>query len=110
MLSLHGDFLFNDAIGFTFTGYYENKHGYGVGGTPPSTATGLYNDAIAGTPGRTDIAINDPQIVDAAGNVTRVGAMTRREEIMGGDRYGATTAVSWETEHNKLEVGAWYEN
>lgn len=33
LLSLHGDFLFNDAIGFTFTGYYENKHGYGVGGT-----------------------------------------------------------------------------
>lgn len=110
LLSLHGDFLFNDAIGFTFTGYYENKHGYGVGGTPPSTATGLYDDAIAGTPGRTDIAINDPQIVDASGNVTHVGAMTRREEIMGGDRYGLTTAVAWETEHNKLEVGAWYEN
>ncbi|WP_174515557.1 TonB-dependent receptor [Xanthomonas axonopodis] len=110
LLSLHGDFLFNDAVGFTFTGYYENKHGYGVGGTPPSTATGLYNDAIAGMPGRTDIAINDPQIVDANGNVTHVGAMTRREEIMGGDRYGLTTAVSWETEHNKLEVGAWYEN
>lgn len=110
LLSLSGDFLFNDAVGFRFTGYYENKNGWGVGGTPPSTATGLYNDAIAGTPGRTDIAILDPQQVDADGNVTHVGAMTRREEIMGGDRYGLTTSVAWETERNKLEVGAWYEN
>lgn len=109
LLSLGGDFLFNDAIGFKFTGYYENKHGYGIGGTPPSTATGLYEDAIAGMPGRTDIAILDPQQVDADGNVTHVGAMTRREEIMGGDRYGLTAAVSWETEHNKLEIGGWYE-
>jgi iron complex outermembrane recepter protein len=97
LVSLGGDFLFADQFGLKFTGYYENKHGYGIGGTPPSTAEGLYADAMAGTPGRSDIALLYP------------GNMTRREEIMGGDRYGLTAAVSWETEHNKLEVGGWYE-
>lgn len=121
LLSLGGDFMFTDSVGLKFTGYYENKHGYGIGGTPPSTATGLYEDAMAGTPGRTDIYIRDPQlyqvdsdgnyVLDADGNriVTHVGSMTRREEIMSGDRKGVTAALSWETDSNKLEVGGWYE-
>ncbi len=118
LLSLAGDFLFTDSIAFKFTGYYENKNGWGVGGTPPGTATGLYNKAIADTPGRTDIALLDPQaqdengkpLLDQNGDYVHVGSMTRREEIISGDRYGVTTSVAWETEHNKLEVGAWYEN
>lgn len=97
LVSLAGDFMLSDAFGLKFTGYYENKHGYGVGGTPPSTAAGLYEDAMAGTPGRTDIALLYP------------GNMTRREELMGGDRYGVTASVAWETAINKLEVGGWYE-
>lgn len=97
LVSLAGDFMFNQAFGLKFIGYYENKHGYGVGGTPPSVAEGLFADAQAGTPGRTDIALLFP------------GSMTRREEIMGGDRYGVTASMSWETEHNKLEIGGWYE-
>lgn len=98
LLSLSGDFMLTDALDIKFTGYYENKHGYGIGGTPPSTASGLFDDAMAGTPGRTDIALMFP------------GSMTRREEIMGGDRYGATASIAWQTEYNRLEVGAWYEN
>lgn len=109
LLSLGGDFLLTDTVNFKFTGYYENKHGYGIGGTPPSVATGLYEDAMAGTPGRTNIYIRDPQLVDSDGNVTHVGSMTRREEIMSGDRKGVTAALSWDIGSNRLEVGGWYE-
>jgi iron complex outermembrane receptor protein len=110
LLSLAGDFMLTSALGLKFVAYNEEKNGWGIGATGPGGIRTQYNNAIAGTPGRTDIVILDPTAVfDADGNLVSIGNMARRLEDMGGTRRGLTTSFSWETEINKLEVGAWYE-
>lgn len=110
LLSLTGDFMFTDAAGIKFAVYNEEKNGWGIGATGPGGIVSQYNNALAGTPGRTDIVVlDDTAVFDADGNLISIDNMARRLEDMGGTRRGVTASFSWETEINKLEIGGWYE-
>ncbi|MBS7456446.1 TonB-dependent receptor [Coralloluteibacterium stylophorae] len=98
LVSLHGDFLLADRIRLRFVPYVENKRGYGYGTATPDGALTQYENALAGDPDRTDIALLSP------------GRMAKRLEEIDGDRKGITGSVAWESDLNTLEVGGWYES
>ncbi|MFT4247548.1 MAG: TonB-dependent receptor [Pseudomonas sp.] len=98
LLSLQGDFFLTSALELKFTVYGENKRGYGMGTATPSGATEDYEAALEGTPGRTDVYLLSST------------ALAKREEIIHGDRKGATASLTWTTDHNALEVGGWFEH
>ena len=98
LLSLQGDFYLTDALQLKFTVYDENKRGYGLGTATPSGATEAYEDALAGTPGRTDVYLLSET------------ALAKREELIHGDRKGATASLAWTSGPNTLEVGGWFEH
>jgi iron complex outermembrane receptor protein len=109
LTSISGNFLLTDNTGINFTGYYENKWAYGIGATSANSTYTQYANAIAGTPGRTDVQL-DSAVYDEDGNVVGSSKLSRRFESMYGNRRGLTGSWFWETEQNKLEIGGWYEN
>lgn len=98
LTSLAGDFQLTDNTGVKFTGYYENKWAWGIGATSADSTVTQYENAIEGTPGRTDVQLDSTE------------RLSRRFEGMDGNRRGVTGSWFWETEQNRLEIGGWYEN
>lgn len=98
LYSLHGNFLLTDSLRLDFVPYYEHKDGYGTAGVPPGPAQNLYDNAIAGSPDRTDIAPPAP------------GRFTKRIEDMGGDRSGVTAGLTWTVGMHEFQVGGWMQD
>lgn len=96
LASLIGEYALTPSLKLEVVPYYEYKRGYGVGGIAFSAAQSLYDDAVAGTPGRRDVAA--PR------------GLTRRKEFMGGERAGITTGLTWTAGVHTAQVGLWYEN
>lgn len=96
LASLIGEFALAPNLKLEVVPYYEKKAGYGVGGVNASAAQSLYDDAIAGTPGRTDIEA--PR------------GLARRKEFLDGDRTGITAGLTWSLGIHTVQVGGWYED
>ncbi|MDO9454367.1 MAG: TonB-dependent receptor [Stagnimonas sp.] len=96
LASVIGEFALTPSLKLDVVPYYEKKTGYGVGGVAASAAQSLYDDANAGTPGRTDIAA--PR------------GLTRRKEFLNGDRLGATAGLTWTAGIHTVQTGLWYED
>ncbi len=96
LASLIGEFALTPSLKLEVVPYYEKKSGYGIGGVAASAAQSLYDDANAGTPGRTDIAA--PR------------GLTRRKEFLDGDRLGTTIGLTWTAGMHTVQTGLWYED
>lgn len=96
LASLIGEFALSPSLKLEVVPYYEKKSGYGIGGVAASAAQSLYDDANAGTPGRSDIAA--PR------------GLTRRKEFLDGDRLGVTAGLTWNTGIHTVQTGLWYED
>lgn len=92
-----GEFHPTDTLSFKVTPYYNDHQywlWYGIGA---ESAMAAYQNAIAGTPGRTDIV---------AANGYTAQRISRRD----GTRTGLTSSVAWEAGAHTLEAGLWYED
>lgn len=94
--SLKGFFQLTPDASLEVTPYYHHNFSRIFWGLPPETGWSGYNNAIAGTPGRTDVTMPNGLPVQRDGRRTL-------------DRHGVTTHLKWESGANTVEVGGWLE-
>lgn len=122
--SLRAVFTSNEAWKITVTPYYQNRWGASYGGVPYNTARALYQAAILGSPGRTDVVapLGYPTGLLAAQNTLPTGVTTlatqdaasdnkpnAREATIGGHRVGVPVGVTWKVANHTVEAGGWFE-
>ncbi|MFT4045972.1 MAG: TonB-dependent receptor [Solimonas sp.] len=97
LVSLRGVFSPTDNVNVAVTPYY-NDHKYWLWyGISADAAEEAYEDAIEGTPGRTDIV--EPN-----------GEVAQRIAWATGNRAGVTSSLTWNIGPHTVESGIWYEN
>lgn len=95
--SLNGKFQLAQNVDLEVTPYYHHNFSRIFWGLPPETGWSGYNNAVAGTPGRTDVTPPNGLPVQRDGRRTL-------------ERKGATTHLKWESGISTLEIGGWIEN
>jgi len=93
---LHGKFALAEGLDLEVTPYYHHNFSRIFWGLPPETGWTGYNNAIAGTPGRTDVT--EPN-----------GLPVQRDGRRTLERKGMTTNLRWQSGINTVEVGGWIE-